>query len=77
MNATAEFRKQGYPVGCRVMVTYWAPSAFPGLEHGEPSLPIGSKGTVTGVDGVGSLMVDWDNGSRLSITVADRVMRCD
>ena len=28
--------------------------------------PIGTKGTVTGVDDTGSLMVNWDNGSGLN-----------
>ncbi|MEE3478762.1 MAG: DUF4314 domain-containing protein [Succiniclasticum sp.] len=29
--------------------------------------PIGTKGTVTGVDDTGSLMVNWDNGSGLNV----------
>jgi len=29
--------------------------------------PIGTKGTVLGVDDVGSIMVAWDNGSGLSV----------
>ena len=29
--------------------------------------PIGTKGTVTGVDDIGSIMVRWDNGSSLSL----------
>ena len=29
--------------------------------------PIGTKGTVIGVDDVGSIMVDWDNGSCLNV----------
>lgn len=29
--------------------------------------PTGTKGTVTGVDDTGSLMVDWDNGSGLNV----------
>lgn len=28
--------------------------------------PIGTQGTITGVDDIGSLMVDWDNGSGLN-----------
>lgn len=29
--------------------------------------PIGTKGTVTGVDDTGSIMVKWDNGSGLNV----------
>ena len=29
--------------------------------------PIGTKGTVTGVDDTGSLMVNWDNGCGLNV----------
>ena len=29
--------------------------------------PTGTKGTVTGVDDTGSLMVNWDNGSGLNV----------
>ena len=31
--------------------------------------PIGTRGTVVGVDDIGSIMVNWDNGSGLSVTV--------
>lgn len=29
--------------------------------------PIGCEGTVRGVDDIGSVLVDWDNGSRLNV----------
>ena len=29
--------------------------------------PIGTKGTVIGIDDTGSLMVHWDNGSELNV----------
>ena len=29
--------------------------------------PIGTKGTVVGVDDIGSIMVSWDNGCGLSV----------
>ena len=35
------------------------------MTRGAP--PIGAKGTVIGVDSIGSIMVNWDNGSTLSI----------
>ena len=38
--------------------------------------PIGTKGTVTGVDDTGSLLVDWDNGSGLNVIYGvDRVKK--
>ena len=39
-------------------------------------LLIGTKGTVTGVDDTGSLMVNWDNGSGLNVIYGiDRVRK--
>lgn len=35
---------------------------------------IGTQGTVIGVDAIGSIMVNWDNGSTLSVVW--RVDRC-
>lgn len=29
--------------------------------------PIGTSGTIKGVDDIGSIMVNWDNGSSLSV----------
>ena len=37
--------------------------------------PIGTKGTVTGVDDTGSIMVDWDNGSGLNVVYGEDVVR--
>lgn len=33
--------------------------------------PIGTKGTVIGVDDIGSIMVAWDNGSHLSVVYGE------
>ena len=57
-------RKQ-YPVGTRIEL----------LEMDDPQAPpIGTKGTVQGVDDIGSLMVSWDNGSNLNVAYRiDRV----
>lgn len=47
-----------YPAGTRVEL----------LQMDDPQAPpIGTKGTVTGVDDTGSLMVNWDNGSGLNV----------
>ena len=36
--------------------------------------PIGTKGTVLGVDDIGSIMVVWDNGSRLTVALEEDVI---
>ena len=47
-----------YPAGTRIELTGMDDTQAP---------PIGTKGTVTGVDDMGSIMVHWDNGSTLSL----------
>jgi hypothetical protein len=37
--------------------------------------PVGTKGTVTGVDDTGSVMVNWDNGSRLNVVYGEDLCR--
>jgi hypothetical protein len=37
--------------------------------------PIGTKGTVYGIDDTGSLLVRWDNGSGLSVIFGKDVVR--
>ena len=50
--------REQYPVGSRVEL----------LEMDDPQAPpIGTKGTVKGVDDIGSIMVAWDNGCGLSV----------
>ena len=36
--------------------------------------PIGTKGTVLGVDDIGSIMVRWDNGSSLNVIYGEDVV---
>lgn len=50
-------RKQ-YPAGTRVELVKMDDPQAP---------PIGTKGTVRGVDDIGSIMVAWDNGCGLSV----------
>ena len=52
-----ELRKQ-YPLGSRVELTKMDDVQAP---------PIGTKGTVLGVDDIGSTIVAWDNGSSLNV----------
>ena len=55
---TVERIRQEYPVGCRVEL----------LRMDDPQAPpIGTCGTVIGVDDTGSVMVRWDNGSGLHV----------
>lgn len=37
--------------------------------------PIGTKGTVVGVDDIGSIMVSWDNGCGLSVAYGEDICR--
>lgn len=57
---TVERIRAQYPVGCRVELIKMDDIQAP---------PIGTKGTVTGVDDIGSIMVSWDNGSTLHMRV--------
>lgn len=53
----ARLRKQ-YPEGTRVELLQMDDQQAP---------PVGTRGTVKGVDDIGSIMVRWDNGSGLSV----------
>lgn len=58
-----------YPAGCRVELLHMDDMQAP---------PVGTKGTVIGVDDIGSIMVRWDNGSGLSVVYGeDSCRRCD
>ena len=37
--------------------------------------PIGTKGTVRGVDDIGSILVAWDNGCGLSVAYGEDICR--
>ena len=50
--------RRQYPKGCRVELVRMDDAQAP---------PIGTKGTVIGVDDAASVMVKWDNGSGLNI----------
>jgi hypothetical protein len=63
---TVERIRAQYPVGCRVELIKMDDIQAP---------PIGTKGTVTGVDDIGSIMVSWDNGSTLHVIYGDDICR--
>ena len=52
-----KIRKE-YPKGTRVKLVKMDDVQAP---------PIGTKGTVIGIDDIGSIMVAWDNGSSLNV----------
>jgi len=63
----AQVRK-AYPKGCRVILEQMDDIQAP---------PIGTKGTVIGVDDTASVMVRWDNGSRLHVVYGvDKCRKC-
>lgn len=58
--------RKKYPVGCRVEL----------LRMDDIQAPvIGTKGTVIGVDDIGSIMVSWDTGSSLSVVYGEDLCR--
>ena len=54
-----EMLRQKYPAGLRVELTH--------MDDPYNKLPIGSKGTVIGVDDIGTIHVRWDCGSSLGV----------
>jgi len=61
--------REEYPAGARVELLEMDDAQAP---------PIGTLGTVIGVDDIGSIMVRWDNGSGLSVVYGvDRVRKVE
>ena len=57
-----ESLRKRYPVGCRVELVRMDDPQAP---------PVGTKGTVRGVDDIGSVMVAWDSGCGLSVAYGE------
>lgn len=55
-----------YPAGTRVELVQMDDAQAP---------PIGTAGTVTGVDDTGSILVNWDNGSGLNVIYGEDIVR--
>lgn len=55
---TVEMLRSGYPNGTRVRLVKMNDQQAP---------PVGTEGTVVSVDGIGSLIMLWDNGSDLNV----------
>lgn len=45
------------------------------VERIRKEYPVGTKGTVRGVDDIGSIMVAWDNGCGLSVAYSEDICR--
>ena len=58
--------RREYPAGTRVELVRMEDVQAP---------PIGTKGTVTGVDDTASVMVAWDNGSHLHVIYGEDEVR--
>lgn len=66
-DALIEYLKKEYPKGTKVELIQMDDVKAP---------PIGTKGTVIGVDSIGSIMVEWENGSSLNVIYGiDRVIK--
>lgn len=63
---TVEHMRKMYPVGTRVELLRMDDSQAP---------PIGTKGTVKGVDDTASILVRWDNGSRFNVVYGEDEVR--
>ena len=63
---TVERVRREYPVGTRVELVKMDDAQAP---------PIGTRGTVTGVDDTASLIVKWDNGSGLNVVYGEDIVK--
>ena len=57
-----ESLRKHYPAGARVVLDHMEDVQAP---------TIGTKGTVQGVDDIGSILVKWDNGGNLSVVYGE------
>ncbi len=63
---TVEWIRSQYPKGTRVELIQMDDVQAP---------PVGTLGTVLGVDDTGSLLMRWDNGSGLNVVYGEDVVR--
>lgn len=63
---TVERVRSQYPAGMRVELVQMDDVQAP---------PVGTKGTVCGVDDTASIMVRWDNGSGLHVVYGEDICR--
>ena len=58
--------KERYPKGTRIELVKMDDCQAP---------PVGTRGTVNGVDDTGSILVSWDNGSGLNVIFGEDIVR--
>ncbi len=63
---TVELLRRQYPAGTRVELVRMDDPQAP---------PIGTRGTVIGVDDIGSIMVNWDSGGSLNVAYGEDLCR--
>lgn len=63
---TVDRIRREYPAGTRVVLVKMDDAQAPS---------IGTKGTVSGVDDTGSLLMRWDNGSGLNVVYGEDIVR--
>ena len=63
---TVDRIRKEYPVGTRVELVRMEDVQAP---------PVGTKGTVLGVDDTGSLLMRWDTGSGLNVGYGEDIVR--
>lgn len=63
---TVERVRMEYPAGTRVELVRMEDEQAP---------PAGTPGTIVGVDDTASLLVRWDNGSRLNVVYGEDIVR--
>lgn len=63
---TIERIRADFPIGSRVMMVYSA----------DPLVPIdgGTEGVVSSVDDIGTIHINWDNGSCLGVILGENVI---
>lgn len=63
---TVDRIRREYPAGTRVELVQMDDAQAP---------PVGTKGTVIGVDDTGSLLMRWDTGSGLNVVYGEDIVR--
>ena len=64
VQAAVAILRINYPKGTRVVLVKMNDVQAP---------PVGTQGTVAGVDDIGTIMVDWDNGSHLGVVLGEDI----